>query len=85
MAGDLFVFIGRDRLRAKVLGWDGTGLWIYSKRLEKGRFVRLGKGTGGAIELSGSEFLLLLEGCKLIGKVVLSPSPCSQKDFRLSR
>jgi transposase len=85
LAGDLFVFIGRDRLRAKVLGWDGTGLWIYSKRLEKGRFVRLGGGAGDAIELSGSELLLLLEGCKLIGKVSLSPSPCSQKDFRLSR
>lgn len=85
LAGDLYVFIGRDRLRAKVLGWDGTGLWIYSKRLEKGRFVRLGDGMGGAIEVSGSELLLLLEGCKLIGKVPLSPSPCTGKDFRLSR
>ncbi len=85
LAGDLFVFIGRDRLRAKVLGWDGTGLWIYSKRLEKGRFVRLGGEAGSPIELSGSELLLLLEGCKLIGKVALSPSPCSQKDLRLSR
>lgn len=85
LAGDLFLFVGRDRLRAKVLGWDGTGLCIFSKRLEKGRFVRLGNGSGGAIELSGNELLLLLEGCKLIGKVPLSPNPCSGRDFQLSR
>lgn len=85
LAGDLFVFIGRDRLRAKVLGWDGTGLWIYSKRLEKGRFVRLGDGKGGAVEVSGSELSLLLEGCKLIGRVPLSPSICTGKDFQLSK
>jgi len=85
LAGDLFVFIGRDRLRAKVLGWDGTGLWIYSKRLEKGRFVRLGDGSSvGAIEVSGSELQLLLEGCKLVGKVPLSPAHCTGKDFLLS-
>lgn len=84
LAGDLFVFVGRDRLRAKVLGWDGTGLWIYSKRLEKGRFVRLWDGSSRAIELSGSELQLLLEGCKLVGKVPLSPAHCTGKDFQLS-
>lgn len=84
LAGDLYLFVGRDRLRAKVLGWDGTGLWIYSKRLEKGRFVKLWDGTKREIELSGSELQLLLEGCKLVGKVALSPAVCTEKDFRFS-
>jgi transposase len=78
-------FVGRDRLRAKVLGWDGTGLWIHAKRLEKGRFVRLGDGSSVTVELSMSELQLLLEGCKLIGKMPLSPARCRAKDFHLSR
>ncbi len=85
LLGDLFVFVGRDRLRAKVLGWDGTGLFIHAKRLEKGRFVRLGDGSAGAVELSMSELHLLLEGCKLVGKMPLSPAHCRGKDFHLSR
>jgi transposase len=85
LLGDLFVFVGRDRLRAKVLGWDGTGLWIHAKRLEKGRFVRLGDGSSVTVELSLSELQLLLEGCKLVGKMPLSPARCREKDFHLSR
>ena len=85
LLGDLFVFVGRDRLRAKVLGWDGTGLWIHAKRLEKGRFVRLGDGSPVTVELSMSELQLLLEGCKLVGKMPLSPARCRGKDFHLAR
>ena len=34
--GDVYIFLSRDRVRAKVLHWDGTGLCVYAKRLERG-------------------------------------------------
>lgn len=38
MKGDIFLFVGKDRRRAKVLLFDGTGVCIVQKRLSKGRF-----------------------------------------------
>ena len=74
LSGDLFLFVSRNRQRAKVLVWDGTGLCVYAKRLEQGRFASLWeRRREGRIELVPSELDLFLEGSRLVGKVELAP------------
>ncbi|NJL30098.1 MAG: IS66 family insertion sequence element accessory protein TnpB [Thermoanaerobaculia bacterium] len=85
LSGELYLFVSRDRTRAKVLVWDGTGLCVYSKRLERGRFASLwGASRGGVVRLSGSELQLFLEGCALVGRMPLSPPVLTQENLALS-
>ena len=72
--GTLYLFVSRHRIRAKVLVWDGTGLCLYAKRLEEGRFAPLwGRDQGDEIQLSMSELALYLEGCQEVGRRPISP------------
>jgi transposase len=72
LSGQLFVFVAKNRKRAKVLFWDGTGLCIYQKRLERGRFAAPWLNHATAT-LTTSELALFLEG----GKNVLHLSPAA--------
>ena len=75
-SADLYLFVSRNRIRAKVLLWDGTGLVVYAKRLEEGRFASLwDRLNDGQIELSSAELQLFLEGCREVGSQALSPPP----------
>lgn len=60
-AGQVFVFRGRRGDLIKVLWWDGQGLCLFSKRLEKGRFVWPSP-ADGVVGLSPAQLGMLLEG-----------------------
>ena len=77
LSGDLFLFVSRDRRRAKCLLWDGTGLCVYAKRLERGRFAKVWREGLGPLQLTQTELALFLEGSELVGKVALSPAAFS--------
>jgi transposase len=60
-SGHLFAFRGRRGGLVKLLYWDGQGLCLFSKRLEKGRFVwPITK--EGAVTLTPAQLSMLLEG-----------------------
>ena len=83
--GALYVFVGRDRRRAKVIFWDGTGLCVLAKRLSKGRFAApWTKKRGGVLEWTTSELALFLEGSELVGRVALSPPAWTPDDRRVT-
>jgi len=79
LSGDIFIFVSRDRIRAKTLQWDGTGLCLYAKRLERGRFAPLWREEGDdPITLTISELNLFLDGSPWVGRVALAPPPITQ-------
>jgi transposase len=83
LSGDCYLFVNRTRKRARVLLWDGTGLCIYAKRLEEGRFAPLWrKEKTSTLTLTMSELQLFLEGSALVGRVALSPAPFVMKSLR---
>ena len=63
-SGHLFVFCNRGRNRIKVLYWDGSGLWVCAKRLEKGTFA-WPTAHADSIEMSREELVLLISGLDL--------------------
>jgi transposase len=60
-SGQLFVFRGRRGDRVKLLWWDGDGLCLFAKRLERGRFV-WPRAQSGTASLSAAQLSMLLEG-----------------------
>ena len=68
MSGHVFLFANAQRNRLKLLFWDGSGLWVCAKRLEKGRFHwPETSGEETKVVLSHEELALLLGGIDLSG------------------
>ena len=61
LSGHLFLFCNAQRNRLKILFWDGSGLILYTKRLEGGRFAAP-VGQGRSQCLRPEELTLLLHG-----------------------
>ncbi len=61
LSGHVFVFRGRRGDIVKVLWFDGDGLCLLAKRLERGRFI-WPQATSESVSLSRAQLSMLLEG-----------------------
>jgi len=61
MSGQVFIFRGRRGDLVKLIWFDGDGLCLFCKRLERGKFV-WPQATEGVVSLSRAQLSMLLEG-----------------------
>ena len=73
-SGHLFVFMSSKRNSIKCLYYDGTGLVLICKRLEKGLFSKINPYRHGELTLTAAEFALFFEGADLEKRFIDSPS-----------
>jgi transposase len=65
LSGHLFLFTNKTKTRLKALVWDGSGLWVCAKRLERGRF-RWSEGNGqSSLTMRSEELAMLVNGLDL--------------------
>jgi transposase len=60
-SGHVFAFRGKRGDLVKLLWWDGQGLCLFAKRLERGRFIWPAAETG-SVHLTPAQLSMLLEG-----------------------
>jgi len=67
LSGDYYLFVGRNRRRAKVLYFDGTGVCVLAKRLEAGTFhwPQSAGEPNAKLRLAPQALQLLLDGVDL--------------------
>lgn len=78
-SGHLFLFINGKRTTVKCLYYDGTGLVIISKRLERGTFSRINPYYRREVVLTEAEFGLFFEGANLEKRFIESPVEIRKK------
>ena len=65
LSGHLFMFANKRRDRLKVLYFDGSGLWVCSKRMQGG-CLHWPVNESGRVQLTQEEFALLIGGIDLL-------------------
>lgn len=66
--GDVFLFVAKDRKRAKCLWFDRVCARLLVNRIDSGRFAALWRDDGKEVELSLTELRLVLNGSKLVDR-----------------
>jgi len=61
MSGQVFIFRGRRGDLVKLIWFDGDGLCLFAKRLERGKFI-WPQATEGSVSLTRAQLSMLLEG-----------------------
>jgi transposase len=72
-SGHLFLFMNSRRTSIKCLFYDGTGLVILMKRMERGLFSRINPMYRGELTLTAAEFALFFEGADLEKRFISKP------------
>lgn len=80
-SGHLFVFVNKRRSTCKCLYYDGTGLVLISKRLERGLFARINPLYSREVVLTPAEFSLFFEGAALHKRFIDSPAEIRKKSL----
>ena len=65
LSGYLFLFTNRTHTRLKALVWDGSGLWVCAKRLERGRFHWPEAKDVASVSMRPEELAMLINGMDL--------------------
>ncbi len=73
-SGGLFLFRSKRGDYLKILYWDGSGLCLFAKRLEKDRFI-WPRTTGARLKLTPAHLGLLIEGIDWRRTVTPEPTP----------
>lgn len=81
-SGHLFLFMNIKRNSVKCLYYDGTGLVIIAKRLEKGLFCKINPRIQGELELTAAEFALFFEGADIEKRFIESPREIKKTYFK---
>jgi transposase len=85
LSGHLFLFINSRRDSIKCLFYDGTGLVILAKRMERGVFSRINPMHQGELTLTAAEFALFFEGANLEKRFIDSPAEIKKSFFSNSQ
>lgn len=80
--GHVYIFFGKNRKRLKILFYDGSGLILIAKRIERGRFMNL-EDLLGRSEIKLSELKQIMHGSVIRSPVLdrsMSPSSPTQRE-----
>ena len=61
-SGTLFVFINRNKTMIRALTYDGSGFWLMTKRLSKGKFTGWPKSTDPISKIAAIKLKQILSG-----------------------